>query len=264
MKFPLVPFAVLCLAAGSFAIVPTPSTPALTSAAAESNFVSVSTVGIATAAPSFYSMKATLSATADLADESVMDFAQARTRAVGGINDAGLFGLEVKGAGVEFVYGPPQDNNMNNGFIMSSNGSDTIGEGVTMKEILDVQFTPDGDAAAQQGQVAQAIDIAVELGLKLKGGVNVPYYGYPVQNNGDGNATISGKLSEEDQQTAQAAAQADAMQRARVLAENLAALSGRELGAVRSVRQTATLSRWKGVGAGVEVTASLSVEFELK
>ena len=268
MKFPLVPFAVLCLAAGSYALVPSSPTPlaAPSTTIAESNFVSVSATGTFAVEPTYFSMKATISKTADLADECVMDFAQARTRAVSGIMGSALAwcGLDVIGAGVEFMYGAPLDKNMNNGgFIMSSNGQDTISEGVTLSEVLEVKFSPGADSDTQQAQVAAAIDIAVELGLKLRGGTNVPYYGYPVQNTGDGNATVSGKLSDEDSAVAQGGAQADAMWRARVLAMNLAELSGRQLGGIRSVRQSAASTSWKGIGGGVEATATLTIEFEL-
>lgn len=266
MKFPLVPFAVLCLAAGSYALVPSSPTPlaAPSTTIAESNFVSVSATGTFAVEPTYFSMKATISKTADLADECVMDFVQARTRAVSGIMGLELSGLDVIGAGVEFMYGAPLDKNMNNGgFIMSSNGQDTISEGVTLSEVLEVKFSPGADSDTQQGQVAAAIDIAVELGLKLRGGTNVPYYGYPVQNTGDGNATVSGKLSDEDSAVAQGGAQADAMWRARVLAMNLAELSGRQLGGIRSVRQSAASTSWKGIGGGVEATATLTIEFEL-
>ncbi len=53
------------------------------------------------------------------------------------------------------------------------------------------------------------------------------------------------------------------MDRARTLAGRLATLSGRSLGSVDSVNLKSLNTSWAGLGADVEVTASLSVTFTL-
>lgn len=260
MNFPLVPLAILGLAAASFAFVtePAPRAPMLEDSV---RYVTVTITGTAMVPPSYLSMGATLSSTADVGEQCVQDFAQARTRAMGGLGSAGLPGGEVLGSGVEFSYGPPAPEN-NNGYFISNYNAEQSEEGVTCKEKLEVRFLPEGDSAAQHSQVALAIDVAVELGLKLDSNVSNPYNGFQGnQNNTTG--TIAGKLTDEGRRAAYGAAQANAMEEARIEASHLASLSSGQLGGVISVNQTNRNVRWKGLNAGVEATCTLTVRFEL-
>ena len=260
MNFPLVSLALLSLAAGSFAFV-TESAPSAPNREDVNRYVTVTTTGTAMVEPSYLSMGATLSTTADLGEQCVLDFAQARTRAMGGLGGTGIPSAEVLGSGVEFAYGPPAPEN-NNGYFISNNTAEESQEGVTCKEKLEFRFLPEGDTATQHSQVALAIDVAVELGLKLEGNSPNPYFGYQ-GNQGEAAHTIAGKLTDEDRRAAYAAAQEDAMAEARLEAAHLASLSGGGLGGVISVNQANRSVQWKGLDAGVQATCTLTVRFEL-
>jgi hypothetical protein len=209
-------------------------------------------------------MGTSLSAHAEMGEEAVRNYAQAHARALGGLQDAGLEGLDVRPSGLTFKYGKEEEQDPFNGMVVmsSSNNVDAPAPGITCKEDLEVRFSPSGDAEAERAQVATALDIAVELGLELKTNAPNPYtFPRPVSTPADGG--ILGELDDAANAEAEGVAQLKAMERARLLAAGLADLGGRTLGPVHSIKLGSLVTTWKGVGEGVEVTASVTVTFEM-
>jgi len=262
MNLHLVSFALVALAAGGLAL--TSSTPTAAQEAALST-VTVTASGTVLADPSFLSLRADLKAHAEVGEEAVRDFAQARTRALAGLGDAGLEGIDVQGSGVTFLYGQEAQPDPFNGMVItsSSNGVSAPDPGITCKETLDVHFAAMGDAAAQRAIAATALDVAVELGLKIKADQPNPYV-YPQRTSTAADGAVVGGLDDAATAEAEGAAQLAAMDRARGLAQNLAQLAGRPLGAVHSIKLNKLDSAWKGVGQGVETNASITVTFVLQ
>ena len=267
MKSPIA-ITVTLLAAAGIAVALDPSAPPtslaatqypFTPSAPQANTVTVNATGEVLALASAIKISTAVKSNAELADEAVANFTQARARTMAGLEDAELPGLEVIGSGLEVEYMTEVDNQNGQMFIM--NGMPAPESGMTCKESLEVRFSPVGDPQDRLAEVARAIDIAIELGLDV--GVDPPNP-YNYNPNQSLEKTVEGVLSGEAKAQAEAAAQARAMERARILAANLADQSGRNLGAVSSVTLQTLNSEWKGLGAGVEVRATVVVTFDLQ
>ena len=89
-----------------------------------------------------------------------------------------------------------------------------------------------------------------------------PYYYNPNDRTAREGA-VEGHLNKEAKTKLEQDAMAVAMERARALATDLAAASGKQLGEVKAVSLTTLNHDWKGIGQGVEATATLSVSFLL-
>ena len=269
MKTRLAPTLTLLVAAAGLVYAleprePQPLAAPLSSAPAEANTVTVSATGKASAAESYLQMSTSIKGNAEVAEEAVANFVQARARTMSGLEASELEGLEVVAAGLEMDFMAEVKNDPNMGFVVASrDGGEPPEAGVTCTEELEVRFAAASDPEAQRAQIAQAIDVAVDLGLKLKTKNNTnPYYYNPNdQTNKEG--TIDGRLTDEDMAKVEREAQASAMARARELAGNLAELSGRKLGSVNSIVLKTMTASWKGVGQGVEATATLTVSFNM-
>ncbi len=228
----------------------------------QAQLITVTAEGSATAPSSYLSMKTAIKAHAEVAVEATENFAQTRQRTVAGLSDVELEGAEVISDGLEFEYMPEPSADANQGFVVNRSGEDPPKPGVTCIEPIELRFLPAADELTQRAQIADAIDQAVELGLKLKTKANTnPYYNPSIRTPKEG--AVEGHLSDEAKTALERAAIAAAMERARVLAGELAAASGKKLGSVNGVALKTITTDWKGIGQGVEATASMSVSFQL-
>lgn len=257
----------LVVAAGfAFALDPAALPPTTTSQSAASNTVTVSATGKVVVDATYLKMATAIKGNAEVAGEAIANFAQARTRTLSGLQGSDLDGLELVSKGLEIDHMEEPETNQMNGFVTmgAPGGAETPKPGVTCSESIELRFRPAGDAQAQRAQAAQAIDLALELGLALETkSVANPYF-FDASAAQASEGTLSGQLSVESKAAAESAAQAAAMDRARALAKNLAELSGRKLGGVSSVTLSSLATKWNGIGAGVQVSAELAVTFELE
>ncbi len=237
-------------------------TPAMTSPGKD-QLITVSATGTVTAPESYLQMKTAIRAHAEVADEATENYSQLRLRTVSGLEDAELEGLEVVTKGLEYEYMPEPDANANQGFVQNRSGEETPKPGVTCIEPIEIRFLPAADELTQRTQISEAIDRAVDLGLKLKTKANTNPYYYNPNDRTAREGAVEGRLTDEAKKQIERDAMAAAMERARVLAADLAAASGQQLGAVNSVVLKGLTTDWKGIGQGVEASAIVSVSFRL-
>ena len=265
----LVGLAAVALATASPALLssaPAPSTAAGTTSDA-ANTITVTVSGRAVASPSTLVVKAGVKASGDMGEEAITNFAQARLRAETALRELGFDGLEIEAGGVEFDYLPePDDNNQNNMVFFPGSGIEPPTYGVTCQEELTVRFPLLEDPIATRTQVAEALDTAIDLGLKLQTTPQPnPYVYNPMgTTTDDPEATVGGTLSDADRASLELAAQTDAMENARRSAGNLAQLGGRTLGGVNRIAATSSNENWLGIGKGVELVTVLEVTFDLQ
>ncbi len=245
-----------------------PSSPKAAQIATDSTrTVTVTVWGETIANPSFYTMGATLAGNADTAIEAHENFNQALTRATAAFEDSGLAGLQVKRTGLDFQYTPKKGGNNMNNVVFSGAQAEPNDPGVTCKEKLNIQFEPASEVLARQEQVASALDLALELDLKVKASVVDPY-GRNFSSNGSKEAQATGiiaaSLSDGARVEAELQAQADALIKAKALATHLAQSNAAALGVVRHVNQNSVKTSWAGIGSGIKVKAQVMVTYVLK
>lgn len=242
---------------------PQVAVPASVRGPASQQNITVSATGTARAPISHFQLKTEIRAHAEAADEATENYKQTRLRILTALEDAQLEGVEVLASGLEYEYMPKPDAAQNQVFIQNRSGEEQPEPGVTCIEPLELRFLPAADELAQRAHIAEAIDRAVELGLKLKTKASTNPYYYNPNDRTPREGAVEGKLSEEASAQLERDAMAAAMERARALASDLAAASGGKVGDVNGVSLSALTTDWKGIGEGMEATATLSVSFQL-
>ena len=239
-----------------------PSEPAV----AVPNTVTVRAIGTSLAPSSLLELATLLQCHAETGQQVMMDFAQLRNRALSAFEESDLE-VEIELAGSALRHGPVKDPSENPFVFRSGEDAPAPVVGFGERFVLRIPRLP--DRAEQRRQLADILDLALELGLVVGEGGEETMERYFAMMQGREPASkddgvVRGVLEASDRAEAEAAAQAAAMQRARGLAATLAELSGRELGRVTSIDQVDLGASWRGLGEGLEVYASLIVTFELR
>ncbi|MCP5022344.1 MAG: hypothetical protein GY930_11280, partial [bacterium] len=232
----ILPLFLITLASGlTFGLDPLNS-PSKTASTEDPRTVTVTVWGESTADPSYFTMDASLAGNADLASEALENYNQSLTRVTGAFQESGLAAVKVKRKGLDFQYTPKAKGNNHNNVMFAGPQPESNDPGVTCREKLEIRFEPAGESKAQQEQVASALDLALELGLKVKTNVVDPY-NRSMSSNGRGQAqgAIAATLADETRREAELAAQVDGLEEARVLATHLAQSSSATLGVVRRI-----------------------------
>jgi len=227
--------------------------------------LSVSASGVVTVPASHLSIKAMVQANAELTQQALADLGQTDQRMRSAFAQAELPELELNPQGLKLEYLPEQQSNPNQAVFMSS-GQQNVSYGVTSKEPVEIRFRLPADRAEAEAAMTRALDTVIELELELEQPPS-SMNSYMIINGRRvdvGSSAVEGVLDDAARREAERAAYEAAYAEAVARAEQVCSAMGVSgVGAPLRVDVREVETTWQGVGAGIDVTTSLAITFEL-